>query len=46
MQANGAEMIKLASCLGTEREIEISAPVHDALLIAAPLDRLKRDVPA
>jgi len=40
MQANGAEMLRLACCLGTERGIEVCAPVHDAVLICAPLDRL------
>jgi hypothetical protein len=44
MQANGAEMLRLACCLGTERGIEICAPVHDAVLICAPLDRLGEDV--
>jgi hypothetical protein len=44
MQANGAEMLRLACCLGTEHGIEICAPVHDALLIMAPLDRLEADV--
>ena len=34
----------LACCLGTERGIEICAPVHDAVLICAPLDRLEADV--
>src|SRR5512132_1357020 len=44
MQANGAEMLRLACCLATERGIEVCAPVHDAVLIAAPLDRLDYDV--
>jgi DNA polymerase I len=44
MQANGAEMLRLACCLATERGIEICAPVHDAVLICAPLDRLDEDV--
>jgi DNA polymerase-1 len=44
MQANGAEMLRLACCLGTEQGIEICAPVHDAVLICAPLDRLEADV--
>ena len=30
--------------LGTEAGIEICAPVHDAFLIAAPLDRLDKDI--
>jgi DNA polymerase-1 len=44
MQANGAEMLRVACCLGTERGIEVCAPVHDAVLICAPLDRLDSDV--
>jgi DNA polymerase I len=44
MQANGAEMLRLACCLGTEQGIEICAPVHDAVLICAPLDRIDTDV--
>jgi DNA polymerase-1 len=44
MQANGAEMLRLACCLATERGIEVCAPVHDAVLICAPLDRLETDV--
>ena len=35
MQANGAEMLRLACCLVTERGISVCAPVHDALLIEA-----------
>jgi DNA polymerase I len=46
MQANGAEMLRLACCLAIERGIEVCAPVHDALLISAPLDRLEADVAA
>jgi hypothetical protein len=44
MQANGAEMLRLACCLATERGIEVCAPIHDAVLICAPLDRLDADV--
>lgn len=44
MQANGAEMLRLACCLGIERGVEICAPVHDAVLIKAPLDRLDHDI--
>ena len=40
MQGNGAELLRLACCLGTERGVEIVAPVHDAVLICARLDRL------
>ena len=44
MQANGAEMLRLACCLATERGVEICAPVHDAILICAPLDRIDADI--
>lgn len=44
MQANGAEMLRLACCFGTERGIEICAPVHDAVLICAPLDCVESDI--
>src|SRR5262249_3979290 len=40
MQANGAEMLRIACCRG----LEVCAPVHDAVLIAASLDRLEADV--
>ena len=33
MQANGAEMLRLACCLATERGVNVCAPVHDALLV-------------
>ena len=46
MQANGAEMLRLACCLATERGIRVCAPVHDALLIEAPLERDRRAVAA
>src|SRR5690348_3982832 len=44
MQANGAEMLRLACCLGTENGIRICAPVHDAVLIMAPMEELNADV--
>src|SRR6516225_2046040 len=44
MQANGAEMLRIACCLATERGIEVCAPVHDAVLICAPLDRLDANI--
>ena len=40
MQANGAEMLRIACILLTEAGIRICAPVHDALLIEAPMDEL------
>ena len=44
MQANGAEMLRLACCLATERGVEVCSPVHDAVLICAPLERLEADI--
>jgi len=44
MQANGAEMLRLACCLAVERGVEICAPVHDAVLICAPEQGLGADV--
>ena len=40
MQANGAEMLRIACILLTEAGIRVCAPVHDAVLIEAPLDKL------
>jgi DNA polymerase-1 len=44
MQANGAEMMRLAAIGAMRAGIEVCAPVHDAFLIAAPPDRLEHDV--
>ena len=40
MQANGAEMLRLACILLTEAGINVCAPVHDALLVEVPLTGL------
>jgi hypothetical protein len=40
MQANGAEMLRLACCLATERGVDVCAPVHDALLVEGPADEI------
>ena len=44
MQANAAEIMRLAVCLGVENGITICCPVHDAVMIMAPLDRLDSDI--
>ena len=44
MQANGAEMMRIAAIKATEAGIEVCAPVHDAFFIVAPLHRLDSDV--
>lgn len=43
-QANGAEMMRLASIYATEAGVEVCAPVHDAFLIEAPVDRIEAQV--
>ena len=40
MQANGADIMRLAAMLATETGIVVCAPVHDAFLIEADLDVL------
>lgn len=40
MQAHGAEMLRIACILLTRRDVAVCAPVHDALLIEAPLEKL------
>jgi hypothetical protein len=44
MQSNGAEMLRLACCYMTEAGIRVCAPVHDAVLIEAPLEELEQVV--
>jgi DNA polymerase I len=44
MQANGAEMLRLAACMATEAGLSVCAPIHDALLLEARDDRLDEDV--
>jgi hypothetical protein len=41
MQANGAEMLRLACCFAVEAGVKVCAPVHDAILIEAPIDELE-----
>ena len=44
MQANGAEMLRLAAIAATEQGVEVCAPVHDALLIEAPVEELAASI--
>ena len=44
MQSNGAEMMRLAACLTTERGITLIATAHDALMIEAASDRIEQAV--
>ena len=40
MQANGAEMMRLACSMATEAGIRVCAPVHDAILVEGPADEI------
>jgi DNA polymerase I len=44
MQANGAEILRLACCLAIEGGIRVCAPIHDAILIEAPTDEIENAV--
>jgi hypothetical protein len=44
MQANGAEMLRLACILAVEDGLELCAPVHDALLLHAPSEQVEAHV--
>jgi hypothetical protein len=44
MQANAAEMMRIAAIAGTETGIPICAPVHDAFLICPPVERLDLEI--
>jgi DNA polymerase I len=46
MQANGAEMLRIALILATERGIKVCAPVHDAVLIEAPIETIEAETTA
>jgi DNA polymerase I len=46
MQANGAEMMRLASCLAIEAGIEVCCPVHDAFLITASIAEIEEKAEA
>ena len=43
-QSNGSDMMRLAAVAAVEAGIDVCAPVHDAFLIAAPVERLEEDV--
>jgi hypothetical protein len=40
MQANGAEMTRLACCYAVDRGVPILAPVHDAILVGGPINEI------
>lgn len=44
VQATGADILRIACVLAARHGIKILAPVHDAALIEAPIDRIEADV--
>ena len=44
MQANGAEMLRLACCLATEDGINVCCPIHDALLVEGHSSTMEQTV--
>ena len=44
MQANGAEMLRLACVKIVENGVKLCAPIHDAVLIEAPLELIEEHV--
>jgi DNA polymerase-1 len=40
-QSGGAEMMRLAACLMTERGLSVCCPVHDAFLLETPIDEIE-----
>ena len=44
VQANGAEILRVACIMMHRHGIELCAPVHDAVLIEAPIERIEADV--
>ena len=44
IQANGAEMLRLAIIWALERRVRVCAPIHDALLIEAPTAEIEASV--
>jgi DNA polymerase I len=44
IQATGADILRIACILATRHSIKLLAPVHDAVLIEAPIDRIEAHV--
>lgn len=44
MQANGAEMLRIACIMCVDSGIKICAPIHDAILVEIPLNKLGKTV--
>jgi len=44
MQANGAEMLRLAIIIAATFKVKVIAPIHDALMIEAPVEEINEAV--
>ena len=44
VQSTGADILRVACILATRHGIKLIAPVHDAVLIEAPIERIEADV--
>jgi DNA polymerase I-like protein with 3'-5' exonuclease and polymerase domains len=44
LQAAGADILRIACILATRHGIKLLGPVHDAVLIEAPIERIEADV--
>jgi len=44
VQATGADILRIACIIATRHGIRLLAPVHDAVLIEAPIERIEADV--
>jgi DNA polymerase I len=44
IQATGADILRIACILATRHGVRLLAPVHDAVLIEAPIERIEADV--
>jgi DNA polymerase I len=44
IQSAGGEILRIACIMATRRGIRLLAPVHDAVLIEAPIDQIEADV--
>ncbi len=46
LQANGAEMMRIAAIGATEAGLEIGCPVHDGFVLCAPVERIDAEIAA
>ncbi|EMR74257.1 DNA polymerase I family protein, partial [Thermoplasmatales archaeon SCGC AB-539-N05] len=44
MQSHGADILRLAISMCVDNGIQVAAPVHDAILIEAPIDKIEVEV--